>query len=85
MTTETTTTVASWRHQGGSTVRLTARAYNEAGAYNVSAFDARGNLFSGGVLYADTEEQAIANVQERIDQGWYSADAWTTTYVRETT
>jgi len=65
--------VATWKHRGGSTVTVTAL---KGTAYAVTADGA------GGVIYAGTRADAIAQVQARVDAGWYSRDAWTTPYQR---
>lgn len=65
--------VATWKHRGGSEVTLEAFS---SGGYGYSAPG------MGGAISAESDADAIAELQTRIDAGWLSRDAWTTNYER---
>jgi hypothetical protein len=74
-----TRVVARWEHKGGSCVAVEEF---DGGGFGVSAWEGNGRGFAGGVLAAGDEAAAVAEVQERVDRGYYSRDSWTTGYVR---
>jgi hypothetical protein len=71
------TMVAKWAHRGGSVVHLFAMS--ASGWYSVHAPGAGGTFHVHG-----GDGAAIALVEGRMADGWYSRDAWTTGYVRVT-